>query len=112
MAELLVTADAALVEATFSSAVPGEFAPLIGLAVGRAGVRVIADCAVAGVVAEVVHQIGQVGLRVSQEFNCLWTTFDFGREWNNNSDPLSTFHPLLNMMSLMPCISVMQSSSL
>ena len=72
MAELLVTADATFVEATFSGAVPGELAPLIGLAVGRAGVRVIADRAVTGVVAEVVHQIGQVGLRVSQEFNCLW----------------------------------------
>ena len=57
VAEHLVPADAALVETTFRNAIPSEFIPFTNSAVRSAGRRVVADRAVAGVVAEVVYQV-------------------------------------------------------
>merc|ERR1719397_839416 len=51
MAKLLVSADTALVEATFCCALPSKRTPLNDSAVRSAGRRVVANRAVAGVVA-------------------------------------------------------------
>ena len=55
MADLLVPADAALVEAAFTRTVPSELTSLTSGAVCSAGRRVITHSAVTGVVTEVVN---------------------------------------------------------